>query len=388
MNTYAKNIFRKSWLWLVVFLTAMTLAISACGGEPASNEEATGSETSAAEISESDVEETESESETTLEVEESEEVSEPMSESLPGDGITADGMYSGIIAELFQHLIVEKALEELGYTIGERAEAQYPAIHLALANGDVDFFTNHWDPLHESFYTEAGGADAMTRTGSLISGAQQGYLIDKATADEYGITNLEDFKDPEIATLFDSDGDGKANLIGCDPGWGCERVIEHHLDAYELRNSITHDQGAYFALIADGIARYEAGDPLLYYTWTPMWLGGVLVPDEDVVWLNVPFSSSPDGDVDTEAADGSNTGFVVNTLRVTANNDFLAANPAAAKLFEVMEIPIGAVMAENFLVNEGEDSESDIERHADEWISANQVVFDSWVDEALNAASE
>lgn len=378
MNTHTRNMFSKNWLWLVVLLTAMALAVSACAGEPASNEEATGSETDAAKVEEA---------ETAVEAEESEEMAEPMGESLPGEGKTIKGMYSGIIAEAFQHIIVEKALEELGYTIEEPPEGQYPAIHLALANGDVDFFTNHWDPLHEAFYTEAGGAEVMTRIGGLISGAAQGYLIDKATADEYGITNLEDFKDPEIAALFDTDGDGKANLIGCDPGWGCERVIEHHLDAYELRDSINHDQGTYFALIADGITRYEAGDPVLYYTWTPMWLGGVLVPGEDVVWLNVPFSSGPDGDVDTEAADGSNTGFVVNTLRITANNDFLAANPAAARLFEVMEIPIDAVMAENLLINDGEDTAADIERHADEWIAANQELFDSWLDAARKAGS-
>jgi glycine betaine/proline transport system substrate-binding protein len=377
MNTFAGNLVRKSWLWLVILLAAMALAVSACTAQPASEEEAAGSETGAAEVADAGTE---------VEAGGSEEAAEPANESLPGEGVTVDGIYSGIVSELFQHMIVEKGLEALGYTIGDRAEAQYPAIHLALANGDVDFHSNYWDPLHESFYMEAGGPDKVTRVGSLISGAAQGYLIDKATADEYGITNLEDFKDPEIAALFDTDGDGKANLVGCEPGWGCERVIEHHLDAYELRDYITHDQGAYFALIADAIARYEAGDPILYYTWTPMWLGGVLVPSEDVLWLNVPFSSSPDGDVDTEAPDGSNTGFVVNTLRVVANNEFLAENPAAEKLFEVMEIPIDDVNAENLLVNDGEDSEGDIERHADEWIAANQEMFDSWIEDALQAA--
>ncbi|OLT68771.1 hypothetical protein BI334_30540 [Moorena producens 3L] len=32
----------------------------------------------------------------------------------------------------------------------------------------------------------------------------------------------EQLKNPKIAKLFDSDGDGKANLTGCNPGWGME----------------------------------------------------------------------------------------------------------------------------------------------------------------------
>jgi glycine betaine/proline transport system substrate-binding protein len=315
-------------------------------------------------------------------------ISTAFGQGLPGEGKSLKGMFSGIVPERFQHIVVEKALEALGYTIAERNEAQYPAIHLALANGDVDFFTNHWQPLHEAFYQEAGGEAVMTRIGSLISGAAQGYLVDKATAEKYGITNIDQMKDPEIAALFDTDGDGKANMVGCEPGWGCERVIEHHMDAYELRDAVNHDQGAYFALIADTIERYKAGEPIFYFTWTPMWLGGVLVPGKDVVWLNVPFSSGPDGDVNTEAADGSNTGFELNTLRIIGNNKFLADNPAAAKLFELMEISLADVEAENLLINDGEDSEADIVRHADEWIAANQELFDSWINQAKEAAGQ
>ena len=100
------------------------------------------------------------------------------------------------------------------------------------------------------------------------------YGIDKATADKYGITALEQMKDPAIKALFDTDGDGKANLTGCNPGWGCEKVIEHHLDAYELRDHVNNDKGEYFALMADTIARYNAGEAVFYSTWAPNWIMG------------------------------------------------------------------------------------------------------------------
>lgn len=49
-------------------------------------------------------------------------------------------------------------------------------------------------------------------------------------------------------------------------------------------------------MMADTITRYKEGKPVLYYTWTPYWISDVLKPGRDVVWLEVPFSSMPDGE--------------------------------------------------------------------------------------------
>lgn len=76
--------------------------------------------------------------------------------------------------------------------------------------------------------------------------------------------NLGNLTNPEVAACFNADG--KANLAGCLPGWDCERVIEHHLDGYGLRDTVSHNQGEYNAIIADTMARQQDGDPLLYFT--------------------------------------------------------------------------------------------------------------------------
>ncbi len=130
---------------------------------------------------------------------------------------------------------------------------------------------------------------SSTAKGVYSDNAAQGYLIDKKTAEAHNITNIAQLQDPKIAKLFDADGDGKADLTGCNPGWGCEAMIEHHLDAYKLRDTVTHQQGTYSALIADTITRYKSGKPMLYYTWTPYWVSNELKPGKDVVWLEVPF---------------------------------------------------------------------------------------------------
>lgn len=307
----------------------------------------------------------------------------------PGDGRSVQPMTSGIAEEIFQHEILFEGLRALGYEVRDPLEGEYAVMHVALGQGDADFTGVHWDLLHAEFFERSGGEDALVKLGTFVDTVLQGYLIDKATADEHGITNLEQLRDPEIARLFDADGDGLADLTGCNPGWGCELVIEHHLPEYGLVETVRHNQGSYFALMADTIARHEAGQPILYYTWTPLWVSGVLVSGRDVEWLEVPYTSLPNqADATTEdtTAEGRNLGFAVDRIRVLANRAWAEENPAAARFLELAEIPIGDVSAQNLLMREGEDSPEDIARHAAEWIEQNRETFESWLEEARSAS--
>jgi glycine betaine/proline transport system substrate-binding protein len=69
-----------------------------------------------------------------------------------------------------------------------------------------------------------------------------------------------------------------------------------------------------------------------------------------------------------------------------ANTDFLADNPAAATLLEVIELPLGDVSAQNFLMDQGENTQADITRQAEEWIAENRDLVDTWLQAARDAA--
>lgn len=224
------------------------------------------------------------------------------------------------------------------------------------------------------------------RQGTYVAGAAQGYLIDKQTATRYGITNLGQLKDPALAALFDGDGDGKADLVGCNPGWGCEEAINHHLDEFGLTPTVTHKQGNYAALIADTRARFQSGKPVLYYTWTPYWLSSELVPGRDVVWLEVP-ADGPDA-AKTRLPNGKNYGFPVNTMHIVANKTFTDANPAAAKLFSIVKLPLNDINVQNGLMNRGQSKPADIERHADAWLKGHGALVNEWLTQARVAAEQ
>lgn len=296
--------------------------------------------------------------------------------------------HSPIAEESFQTILVNRALAALGHEIDPINEVDYAIAYQSIAQptqaDTIRFMAVNWAPLHENMYQKAGGDTVFYRKGHYVTGCAQGYLIDKKTAEKYNIRYINDLKKPEIAKLFDNDGDGKANLAGCTPGWGCEAVIEHQLDAYQLRDTIEHDQGQYAAIISQTIGQFERGEPVLYYTWTPYWVSGIMKPGQDVVWLEVTHSAHP-VTKDTSLSNGQNYGFNVNSMRIVANASVADQHPEVAKLFEVMSLSVNDVSAQNSLVRDGQNSLEDINRHVDLWIKAHQTQFDHWIKQAKAA---
>ncbi|MYA85012.1 MAG: glycine betaine/L-proline ABC transporter substrate-binding protein ProX [Acidimicrobiaceae bacterium] len=291
----------------------------------------------------------------------------------------------------FQAEVYGLLLERLGYRVEGPVTMSNPEFYAAVAAGKVDLWASGWFPLHDSYIE---GVDSVEVVGTQVDdGALQGYFVDAATAEAYGITNLGDLADPAVAGLFDHDGDGLADLVGCEVGWSCAATIDHHLSAYGLTGTVEHVQGAYSPLITETLSRHRAGQPVLYYTWTPNWTVGVMVPGRDAVWLEVPFPSLPADQasalertaiagIDGCANDPCQTGWPPNDIRVVANSDFLDANPSVQRLLDQVVIPLEDISAQNVrMVQLGGDPQ-DIRRHAEEWIEANLAAVSRWIETA------
>jgi glycine betaine/proline transport system substrate-binding protein len=178
---------------------------------------------------------------------------------------------------------------------------------------------------------------------------------------------------PDIAKLFDSDNDGKADFLGCEKICGCASVIKHQLDAFKLRNTITHHQNDYSNGVVDLISRFQEGKSVFYYTWTPYWLSSILKPNDDVIWLELPYSAYPNGS-DTTLSNGKNYGFKVNNIHIISLKTFTLQNPAAAKLFKTAGLSISEVGSQDKRIHDGENTPEDIQGHANEWITKIQYI--------------
>ena len=288
--------------------------------------------------------------------------------------------------------IYKQLLTELGYSVGTVLTLDNAAFYQSVGFGDTTLWVDGWFPIHNPYKSAFEGTAEII--GPVVTGgAMEGYLVDKKTAEAMDITSLEDFKRDDVKAAFDRDGDGKADMVACPPGWGCELTIEHHMNAYGLNDDINLIKAGYPAAMADAVASYDTGSPILFYTWTPNWTVNELVPGEDVVWIEVPEVNLPEEMADLSDAatrtgvegcvsDPCMLGFPANSIDAVVNSQFLAENPAVRALLENGEIPITDVYAQNAAMNAGDN---DIEAQAAAWIAANRALVDGWLDAARAA---
>ena len=291
----------------------------------------------------------------------------------------------------FQTEIYRQLLLELGYDVPRARTYDVADFFAAASAGEVDFWVNGWFPLHNGLLT-----DELEVLGSQVSGgALQGYMVDRLSAESLNIRTLEDFKRPEVIAHYDSNSDGRADMIGCNSGWVCRQVIDHHLEVYGLSDTVEQIQGDYGPLMLNALEQFEAGEPIFFYTWTPNWTVGELTPGDEAVWISVPFASLPEGqdirDVQASTSiEGCATtscmmGFAPSDIQAVANSGFLQSNSAIRALLNEVTIPAADIAAQNVLLIQGEDEQTDIERHALEWIDNNRPTVDRWLASAIQA---
>jgi len=316
---------------------------------------------------------------------------------MPGKGVKAQPARATWNTGYFQEALVRAGLKELGYDVAAPKELQNPLFYQSVMLGDVDYWANGWFPNHTSQMPKQS-EERVEVVGYVVkAGGLQGYLVSKEHVDKFNIKSLDDFKRDDVKKAFDSNGDGKADLTACPPGWGCEKVITHHFDVYDLDDHINPIKAGYSASMADTMARFKSGEPIFFYTWAPNWTIAKLKPGKDVMWINVPEikpkeSQMPGKDrmtvsgIEGAVTDPLKAGFVVSDIQVVANKKFLEKNPAAKKFFEVFTLPLSDINAQNSKMEDGEKSQDDIERHAQEWIAANKDKWNGWLEEARAAA--
>lgn len=320
---------------------------------------------------------------------------------LPGEGVNVTMARAPWSTGYFQAEVYKALLEELGYTVSDPSEAEMPPgnFYVELASGSFDLWVNSWFPDHNQFlaYELSDGSlvsDHVSVIGEQMpGGGLQGFVIDKTTADVHGIVTMADIGDnPEIAALFDSDGNGKADLLGCNAGWGCREIIDQTIGHNGWEDTIEQISGKYYSLWWLAWDRHLLeGEPLLTYVWSPSVFAGVLRPGVDAYWLTVPNplpGQRGAASLPPEQCPGQpcELGFVPADILVTANNGFLEANRPAAILLERVAIPSSDVNRRIVSMETGENSQADITRHAHEWIESNRDTVDRWVTAAMTAA--
>ncbi len=422
---------RSLLLALLTILTALAMVAAACGDDDDdSDSAATGTQAAPAvtEPAEAEPEEAAPVEAEPAEPEPAEpEPAEaaPVNAALPGEGVSVTMARADWATGYFQAQVYKQMLEELGYDVSEPSETELgPSLaYLAMAEGDIDFWTNSWYPGHAAWWEPelpdgSKVGDHLQKVGAVFrGGGLQGMLITKSVADEYGISYIDQINDdPEIRALFDSDGDGDADIYGCQESYTCDDIITNQI-LFSGWDNIDQTIAGYDAMFAEAVAKVDAGEPMVIYTWTPSAYITQLRPGDNVYWIgmrNTLDDSNPSGveggeqhdqrfypntteevrlDIGPEQCPASAEagfcpiGWVPADIQVTANSDWLAENPAAAELLRQAKLSVVDVSIANVEQDQGDYTEAQIAQAASEWINDNRSNVDSWVASALAVAS-
>ncbi|WP_340105790.1 glycine betaine/L-proline ABC transporter substrate-binding protein ProX [Rhodohalobacter sp. 8-1] len=276
----------------------------------------------------------------------------------------------------FQAEVFRLLAGEMGYDVAPAQTMTAEEFYSAAASGEVDFWVNGWFPLHDPLISRRGLYNKIEPVGYEVEqGALQGYLVDAKSADSLGIESLAQLRDPEIAEHFDRDGNGKADLIGCNIDWSCHARINDHLEQLGLQETTEQIYGDYNPMAGNAIEGLKNGEPLLLYTWTPNWTLGEISPGSEVLWLHVPPAGGRQqiNDLEGAARNPITLGYDLNDIRVVANRDFLREYPDLRALFEQLRISLQDIQQQNAAMAEGDGSLQDIREHARVWINNHKA---------------
>ena len=417
-------------------LAVFALVASACGDDETDTTPAPAAQTAPEEAAPAEPEEPEEEAPTEGAAEEpaqeapaeeapAEEAAPAEMSMTPGEGTTITMGRANWKTGYFQAQVYKQLLEELGYEVSEPSELELAAnlAFLAMAEGDFDFWVNSWYPAHATWWEPelpdgSHVGDHLSIVGNeMIAGGLEGLLITKSFADEHGVTHLDQINDdPDILAAFDAGdqnpGDGKAQVYGCTEAWTCDGIIDSQI-AFSGWDNIVQLKAGYDAMFAEAVTKVNAGDPVIVYTWTPTAYITQVRPGDNVVFLAVEEvldDSNPLGVDGGEAFDRRpgtvglspeqcpaaadagtcQSGWPAADIQVTANSEWLSANPYAAELLCAVELTVIDVSLANVEIDNAGDTATEdlIAGVAAGWITANRGAVDGWLARARNAPAE
>ena len=335
----------------------------------------------------------------------------------PGEGVSVTMARANWSTGYMQAAIYKALMEELGYEVNEPAEMEMApsAFFTALGEGEVDFWANSWYPGHASWWNNeltdgtTVGEKVSVVGEEMMAGGLQGYLTNASIVADYpGLTMDQINNDPALIELYDAGdsnpGDGVVQILGCPEDWTCDDIISENIE-FAGWDNLTQTKAGYDAMVAEAVGRAADGVPFIIYTWTPSAYVTQLIPGDNAMWLAIEEDSVLDGSITPEfdqkvdgvavpaalttetcSADPCHLGWVAADIQVSANNEFLAANPAAAKLFELVKISVIDVALQNVLYDGGENTTEDVNGHAADWIANHRDLVDEWLAAARAAA--
>ncbi|MEL6436686.1 MAG: glycine betaine ABC transporter substrate-binding protein, partial [Pseudomonadota bacterium] len=133
-------------------------------------------------------------------------------------------------------------------------------------DGSIDVMTDVWMPNQQALWDEYIEGNQTVVVNEPYKGTSNIYVPTYMTDK---VKSIEDLKNPEIAAMFDTDGNGKGEYWAGDVSWQSTKRWQIKFKSYGLDSLWEPNIVSGDTFKAGLAAAYAASQPQLFYYWTP-----------------------------------------------------------------------------------------------------------------------
>ncbi len=166
------------------------------------------------------------------------------------------------------HILKTVLEDNLGLEV-EIQNGTNPVVFEAMDKGSMHVHPEVWlpnqDNLHNTYVVEKG--TVLINPNSVIS--FQGMCVPKKVSEEHGITKISDLTNPDVAKLFDLDGNGKGEVWIGGTGWASTNVEKVRAKSYGYDQTLDLLEMDETLALANVDAAITQDRPIVFFCYTP-----------------------------------------------------------------------------------------------------------------------
>jgi glycine betaine/proline transport system substrate-binding protein len=254
-----------------------------------------------------------------------------------------------------------------------------PIVFEAMDKGSMHAHPEVWMPNQQNLHNTYVKDKATVVMNPNGVEAFQGMCLPKAFADEHNIRSIDDLSNPDVAALFDSNGDGRGELWIGAPGWASTNVEKIRAKSYGYDQTFELTESDETLAYADLDNAVKGNKPWIGFCYTPHYVfvlhdlqileeppydaakWNVIQPTDDPAWL-----------------EKSDAGMAWDTayLHLHYAKALEDSYPQVATLFNNMKLDTDIVSAMTYaLVIDKKDPAE----YANQWVADNEDLVLGWL---------
>jgi glycine betaine/proline transport system substrate-binding protein len=270
--------------------------------------------------------------------------------------------------------VIEGPLDGEAEIVSGLSDGSVIAAGMDKGDGSADVYTDLWMPNRQGIWDQYIDGAGTVAVNQPYPGTQQMY-VPAYMADQ--VSSVEDLRKPEVAAMFDKDGNGKGEYWAGDAGWKSTRMWQVKFKDYglsELWEPEILPDATFKAQLKTAIQREK---PILFYYWTPEWVHAAY----DLHEIEEPERYDGCEDHNLDAEDWLETSkFDCKSsdaqIYVAYSKSLEKRNPPVAKFLSQLQLDPKVV--NNWILQIGRD-ELDPRDVAEDWVADNMDIVNSWI---------